>query len=449
MRALVLTTHLDFAVPLRAQKDSSSAEKLMDGVDARRESRLLFQNVHVREEGMGIALLLHELCNDHTRFLVSEAFPEEIPASFQRMADEDPVVSRTVGDDDMTAAEGLGGVLLEAVRHGEDDHLQGDRVLRPELRDGGFGEIRDLFAELLQRGDLLGEAPRYADSLAGLDHVFLRDAGDAPQFLPGPVAGQVEEHPDRGLREGHVIPGSPAPHRLQLSHHPAPDAPDILGGELLQDLLDVLRPVHVAAAPELGIALAELRCDLRQCLGGSDAHGHRDGGLPPAFPGDLLGVLVEINLHPVQVQEGLVDGVDLDGRGVIPQYLLHPSGHIAVQREIPGEDMDMVPFHDIPYLEEGIAHLDAERLGLVAPCHRAAVVVAEHDDRPPVQFRTENPFARGEEIVAVGKGVHVMRNQAWAIFFPASRALARSSSQWASLYACLLSDQPSAKSYLE
>ena len=48
----------------------------------------------------------------------------------------------------------------------------------------------------------------------------------------------------------------------------------------------------------------------------------------------------------------------------------------------------------------------AERLGLVAPGHRAAVVVREHDDRLPVQFQTENPFARGEEIVAVGKDVH-------------------------------------------
>ena len=68
--------------------------------------------------------------------------------------------------------------------------------------------------------------------------------------------------------------------------------------------------------------------------------------------------------------------------------------------------MDMVLLYDISYLEEGIAHLDAECLGLVAPGHRAAVVVAEHNDRLPVQLRTEDPFARGEEIVAVGKGVH-------------------------------------------
>ena len=66
----------------------------------------------------------------------------------------------------------------------------------------------------------------------------------------------------------------------------------------------------------------------------------------------------------------------------------------------------MVLLHDIPYLEEGIAHFDAERLGLVAPCYRAAVVVTQHDDRLPDQLRTENPFARGEKIVAVGKGVH-------------------------------------------
>ena len=64
--------------------------------------------------------------------------------------------------------------------------------------------------------------------------------------------------------------------------------------------------------------------------------------------------------------------------------------------------MDMVLLHDVPYLEQRIAHLDAERLGLVGPGYRAAVVVAEHDDRPPVQLRTEDPLARGEEIVAVG-----------------------------------------------
>lgn len=116
----------------------------MDGVDARREPRLLFQCIHVREKGMGIALLLHELRDDYTRFLVTVAFPKEVPAPFQSTADEDPVVSCAIGDDDMTAAEGLGCVLLEAVRHSEDDQLQGDRVLSPELRHRGLREVGHL-----------------------------------------------------------------------------------------------------------------------------------------------------------------------------------------------------------------------------------------------------------------------------------------------------------------
>ena len=98
-------------------------------------------------------------------------------------------------------------------------------------------------------------------------------------------------------------------------------------------------------------------------------------------------------LHPGQVQEGFVDGILLYGRGEGAQHLLHPAGHVTVQGEVGREHRDMVPFDDGPDLEVGVAHLDAERLRLVGAGHRAAVVVAEHDDRFPVQIRTENPFA--------------------------------------------------------
>ena len=274
---------------------------------------------------MGEAFLLHEPGDDDSRFLVSVARPVEVPAAFQRMKDEDPVVGCPVGDDHVLAGIGLWSVLLEPVRDGEDDHLQGDRVLRAELRHRGLSEVGHLLGELLQRGDLLAEAPRHTDGLARFDQVLQRDAGDTLEFLPRPVAGQVEEHPHGGFRQGHVVPGGSYAHRLELTHHPPSDAPDILGWELLQDLLDVLRPVHVAAALQLGVFLAELRGNLREGLGRGDADGHRNGGLPPALPGNLLGVPVEVHVHPVQVQEGLVDTVDLDGRGVVPQDLLHPS----------------------------------------------------------------------------------------------------------------------------
>ena len=256
---------------------------------------------------MGEAFLLHEPGDDDSRFLVSVARPVEVPAAFQRMTDEDSVVGCPVGEDHVLAGIGLGSVLLEPVRDGEDDHLQGDRVLRAELRDGPFREVRDLLAELLQRGDLLTETPRYTDGLARFDHVLQRDAGDALEFFPRPVAGQVEEHPDRGLWKARVVPGGLHAHGLEPTHHPPSDTPDILCGEIPEDLLDVLGPVHVAASLEFGIALAELRGDLREGLRRGDAHGHGDGGLLPALPGYLLGILVEIHVHPVQVQERFVD----------------------------------------------------------------------------------------------------------------------------------------------
>ena len=48
----------------------------------------------------------------------------------------------------------------------------------------------------MERSNLLAEASRYADGLPRLDHVLQRDAGNALELLPRPVAGQMEEHPD-------------------------------------------------------------------------------------------------------------------------------------------------------------------------------------------------------------------------------------------------------------
>ena len=205
MRTLVVPAHLDLAAALGAQQDSAAAERLVDGVDARGQLRLLFQCRHVREQGMGESLLLHEPGDDDSGLLVSVARPVEVPSAFQRKTDEDPVVGCPVGDDHVLAGIGLWSVLLEPVRDGEDDHLQGDRVLRAELRDGPFSEVRDLLAELLQRGDFLTETPRHADGLPRLDHVLQRYAWNPFEFLPGPVAGQVEEHPHRGLGKACIV----------------------------------------------------------------------------------------------------------------------------------------------------------------------------------------------------------------------------------------------------
>ena len=122
----MLAGHPDLSVPLGAQQDRTAAEHLMDGVDTRREPRLLFQCIRICEERLREAFLLHEFRDDHTSFLVAEARPPEVPAALEGVTDEGPVVAGPVGDDHETAGVGLGRVFLETVRDGEDDHLQGD-----------------------------------------------------------------------------------------------------------------------------------------------------------------------------------------------------------------------------------------------------------------------------------------------------------------------------------
>ena len=153
--------------------------------------------------------------------------------------------------------------------------------------------------------------------------------------------------------------------------------------------------------------LAKLGSNLREGLRWGDADRDRDRGLTPAVPGDTLGQCIEIRpLHPGKVKEALVDGVGLDGRGVAPQDLLNPSGHVPVEGEIGTEDGDAVLLDKGLQLEVGVTHLDAERLRLVGAGHRAAVVIRQYDDRPSVELRTEDPLAGSEEVITIGKGVH-------------------------------------------
>ena len=198
-------------------------------------------------------------------------------------------------------------------------------------------------------------------------------------------------------------------HPLKFSHGTPADAPHILGRELSQDFLYIFRAIHVAPAPEFGVFLAELGGNLRKGLRGGDTDGDGDGGLLPALPGDGLCEGVEVlMLHAGEIQEALVDGIGLYGRRVGPEDLLHPLGHVPVEGEVGAENGNVVGFDEGFEFEVRVTHLDAEGLGFVGACHRAAVVVRQHDDRPTVEFRAEDPFAGGEEVVAIGQGVHVL-----------------------------------------
>ena len=70
-------------------------------------------------------------------------------------------------------------------------------MLPAKFLNGIPGEGGHLLAELPEVGDLMVEAPGYANGLTRLDHVLELDAWDPFEFLPCPESGKVEKHPDR------------------------------------------------------------------------------------------------------------------------------------------------------------------------------------------------------------------------------------------------------------
>ena len=407
MRRLVFLSHVKAAIPLDAEKDGARSQGLVDGIDGSGQPLCALVAGMVGKERGDMGLLLLDACEDHPAFLVGVSFAKELPGRFGCCHHHFHIVIRPFREDYIMPAAGLREVFLEAVCDGKDDHLPDEGVLGTELVDSLTSEGGDLLRELLEDLHIMGEAAGDTDGLLGLDHVLEFDAGDPPELLPCPEAREMEKCPDGGLGKLRKVPGRDDAHLRDLSHGTPADAPDILRRELPKDLLDILGPIHVATTVEFGVFLAELGGNLGEGLRRGNTDGDRDGGLLPAVTGDTLCQCIEIHpLHSGKVQETLVDGVGLDGRGVGSKDLLNPSGHIPVEGEIGTEDGDVVCLYKGLQLEVGVTHLDAEGLRLVRSGHSASVVVGEHDDRPSVEFWTEDPFAGGEKVVAVGKGVH-------------------------------------------
>ena len=65
-----------------------------------------------------------------------------------------------------------------------------------------------------------------------------------------------------------------------------------------------------------------------------------------------------------------------------------------------------MPRHHVAHLEKRLPHPDAQSLALVAPRNDTSVVVGKHHYWLVPQVRTEHPFARYKEIVAVHQPEH-------------------------------------------
>ena len=68
--------------------------------------------------------------------------------------------------------------------------------------------------------------------------------------------------------------------------------------------------------------------------------------------------------------------------------------------------MHLAALHRVFDLEKRVATAQAESLGFVRESYNAAVVVAQHGHRLPLQARIEYALARHEKIIAVYQPYH-------------------------------------------
>jgi hypothetical protein len=106
-----------------------------------------------------------------------------------------------------------------------------------------------------------------------------------------------------------------------------------------------------------------------------------------------------------EAQKGLVDGIDLLLRAELADHRHQAAAHVGIEGIVGGQGAALVLGQQIPDLEIGLAHADAQGLGLVAARHATAVVVGEDHDRAVTQGVVEDPLATDVEVVGVDEGV--------------------------------------------
>ena len=276
-------------------------------------------------------------------------------------------------------------------------------------RPGGEGRHGFLHRGKLGQGRL--EAAGGAQ--AATDRLLLAQAlgRDTPQLLPGALPHHAQGAPHQSLRHRGHVPGGARPAERELACRGRPDAPDVLQSKPAHGLLLAfgrVEQVHAAGAflELLGHSVGHLG----QCARAANPHAHGNPHLAQDLaphqspPGRRVG-------DAVDVHEGLVDGIGLQVRGVHPQHLGHAGRQVAVQGVVAGEDGDAPPTHQVADLVERRAHGHADRLGLVALGHHAAVVVGKDHHGLSAQVGAEQALAVGVEAVAVHQGDHGARLQ--------------------------------------
>ena len=144
--------------------------------------------------------------------------------------------------------------------------------------------------------------------------------------------------------------------------------------------------------------------DLGEGFGRRDPDAYGDAGPLQHGRAQLTGVRLEAIFESGQAQERLVDAVDLKLGRKPCEGLHHAGAEIAIQGVVARSDDHALlkKFHllEVP----GVAHDDAEGLGLVRARDHAPVVVRQHHHRLADQRRLKQPLAGRVEVVAVHQG---------------------------------------------
>ena len=268
--------------------------------------------------------------------------------------------------------------------------------------------------------DLLGEGPAHDELLLPAGAVLLPvDAGDSAQFERSSHDKDIEPPPDRLGISGREIPDGVDPETGKATLQPGGDPPNLTHRQALHEALPPLRTArrpHAHAVEHLDLLGGHVR-KLGERTGRCDPHADRDPQAPsqgradvPAEPFQRLGIVCD---SARDLQEGLVDAADLQFRGEAVEDAHRASRHVAVQLVVAGDGVQPEPFGLWPQLEPGAPQVEADRPGLLAGGDDHAVVVAQHDDRHPLEGRVEHPLEGHVCRVHVDVGDHRRRLRRW------------------------------------
>ena len=192
-------------------------------------------------------------------------------------------------------------------------------------------------------------------------------------------------------------------HGLQLRPQTRPHAPHLTDRGLAQQglarvhaecaqMTDLRVLRGVAAGFAFGV-FGDVVGQFGQGFGRADTDARGDADPLGDARAQALRAQPQVAAQALEVHKTLVDAVDLlsvtQARGQTHQAL----AHVAIQLKVGRHRHQPRILEQVRDLKQRCAHADAQGLGLFAACNRAAVVVAQHNQRSPVQAGPKHALA--------------------------------------------------------